>query len=805
MTQPLLVTESASSASDDLRPAQREQRNRTRVVCDSILVAFLMWLTVNPLVTVLSPSISAWVQAAMLGHRATGLAFVCYLVFYLPVHLLFSGDFSLRSFGALVGRVRVPLAILASYLVVAALADLGPQSPLMAVVVVAFAWGLFRKETPIRRRVLELVMAAAAFITDAINDPLGRLLILMVLVHAVWQVLMLVWRSLRDKTRSGDSAGHLAHYATILMAMFGYVTVHGTGSMGPLRGPYVRHVAHIGTVVAFLGLLAGHFVQVIRRPSHLHGPRTLVRWRVVGLTMAVLALVELGGAIDVHRYATAVVDTRAIKPRRVTPYTRLEGYDRPGAGPSFGAHPNSCNGFTDCHGEVSAQHDISAHGRAFVDQKFQKQLGIFIAEKGRPAADYCLTCHAPLGVIAHPGDGSRGAVVDPLTTQDPTFTAGVTCVVCHRATPRKQAAEVGTGSMAIRPLWLDPERFLGEDDASPDALSLHQLRMIATAVQLHAREYHIAKSDADYICAACHVVDLPASLADDGRARRVADQYTSFAHSPYARAGHTCASCHQPWMRTYKDGDITAAHNYPGSGTALPSLAPAEDATVRASSLAFLKGLGDIGIDVQRRDQLTPCLSDLQSGPYEDAIAGALRQRGPANPFTGTAGGLRNRDILQVRVERVAAPSGTLALRVDTTNACDGHTFPSGGGVKGYLTIEVHDRQGRLVGTYGGLDRDGHPLDLPTNLGGRAADVAGKPIVDRRFWRAHTVTARRAIAPGQTLVDQVTIVLGAGLGPYTVDARWNYLRPEVLRDLEEGGGRHLPSVVIGTWHGVLAP
>ncbi len=50
--------------------------NKARLYLDSIMLAFLVWLVLNPLVTMLSPEMTPFIQSAMFSHSDIGTVFL---------------------------------------------------------------------------------------------------------------------------------------------------------------------------------------------------------------------------------------------------------------------------------------------------------------------------------------------------------------------------------------------------------------------------------------------------------------------------------------------------------------------------------------------------------------------------------------------------------------------------------------------------------------------------------------------------------------------------------------------------------
>lgn len=485
-----------------------------------------------------------------------------------------------------------------------------------------------------------------------------------------------------------------------------------------------------------------------------------------------------------------VVASPSVPAFRPSPYSQLSGY-RLESETWFQDSLRTCSD-SHCHRIASAQHAMSAHGRALTNDAFRTQLAGFIREKGRAAADYCLACHAPLGVIAHPAAGASPAQqVDPITTTSPAFTIGVGCVVCHRARPERARERIGNASLRIEPLWMDPDHYIGEGNVSGDAL---QRRLIELRPELHRKTYHIDAKEADAICGACHVVPLPASLAPDAKTSMVADHYLSFLDSPFAKAGLSCASCHQQAFLTYRDGYKMVDHSYLGSGSSLPYAEAELDSQFRALSMGFLAGLGNLDVQAKTAAALPP---SLESMGLEGSAPEQRIQRGWENPLQGTNGGVAQRDLLRVEVQAVRRGGDAVQARVVTTNTHIGHTFPSGGGIKSYLEVRVLDAHGLVLATYGGLGPDGQPVATPSLLGVRTVDIEGRPVINRRFWAAAKTAYRRDIAPAAAVVDDVRLAVAEPRAAVAIEATWYYLRPERFRNRERGIAREISPVAIG--------
>jgi hypothetical protein len=728
-----------------------------------------------------------------LGHWGLGKFFGFALFLYYPLHI-FASEGWCRTSAWKVVRPLLPFLLL--ILAFAPLVIGPPEGRFVVAPLVAAATIIHWIRVPKRRGLLVIriwILAIVAIdLACTTRGDQSRLFIFALAQLSLGVLVIDLRRARKFPDERPFRSGRLAIFAAIMLAIPAWMLDAGASgnrdyatSVGP--------IAHTITGYLFVAVLMIHVIVAIHRKQATSGFRRAATITAFLATLAALATAEgirVAGIARSIREAAAAVEAVGKVPQPVSIHSALEAYPAPlpGLGATwFVQSTRNCNNST-CHEAVVTQHNHSAHGRSMTNDTFRLQLAQFIAEKGRAAADHCLACHAPLGVAAFPGDGSKGPPIDPLTTTEEAFTLGVGCVVCHRATATTDERSVGNASLAVRPLWLDPEW--------PRMQALGRETEVATVLldnQAHRARWRIEKREWRSICGSCHFVTLPASLAVDGAEHVVADHYRSFLDSEFAQVGVECASCHQQPFISAIHGYPSKGHNYLGSGSTLPYDDLQEDAKFREVSLGYLSGLGDVSLRIVPED-LPPCIQDL--GTYSDATVLQM-ERGPTEPFDGTNGGVSRRDMLTTTLSVLSVGPGKASLLVTTTNGCIGHGFPSGGGVKGYLAAEALDDTGAVIGRFGGLDKDGYPVAGPTNLGSKSVDRDGLPILDRRYWRAAKQVYRRLIQPGETQEDIIEVPLDAGTIPREFAVRWNYLRPEYFRAKEQGGGYEVAPVPIG--------
>ncbi len=805
-------------------------REGVRIVVASTMLAILAWLTINPIVTSLSPTMSPPVQSLMIGHGQLGIAFFILLGLYYPLHIFLESGFNRVALGK-VGRPFKGLAFLiATFSMLDVAFPISPYAVIPVIAVAFLAYELTRRRARwLRLLDLALIGILTSMTVTGTEDQLIRFFAFSIVFLGLFGVLKVVYLFLARRPIGSQQMANLRIWTALAMAPLAAMMAFGTND-----GKYSifprNDVFHWFTAFAFVAVIAGHVIAMARRFRS--GGRSLVSLPIVLVVLALCGALEARNYYHYRQFAPEPVDTETLVPTRASPFTNVMGYPMAGRDDWFAARSETCAN-PRCHQELSPQHNLSAHGRAFTNDVFQWQLEDFIAQMGRDSADYCIACHAPLGVIQYPGDGSRGKIVDPATATDPSFTIGVGCVVCHRAVAERDPAKIGDASLTIRPLWLEKERYLGEEDSprppppdrgttlgfleglADDFLSIEYLMadgsqgdsalhkfLIRAAIPLHKKTYHIDRADWDDICGACHVVRLPANLSVDGKERIVADHYFSFMDSPYKKAGIGCSRCHQQRMETFEAGYNSVSHSYLGSGASLPYDNAADDEKFRALSAAYLDGIGDIGLEAIFPADLPPCIDDIPGALKSSML---LRERGDTNAFVTTNGGLSQRDLLSVALEVQDRGPGGITLAVTTSNACVGHTFPAGGGIKGYLEVLAYDGPERVVGRYGGLDDRGLPIMLPTVLGTQAADQMGNVIADRRFWEASKLVYSRTLLPGIPQTDVVKVSFPEGTTPNRVVARWYFLRPEYYRNRERGLSTPVPPVMAGQADLLLGP
>ncbi len=414
------------------------------------------------------------------------------------------------------------------------------------------------------------------------------------------------------------------------------------------------------------------------------------------------------------------------------------------AHPVSGAHLADVDDCADCHLDIAAQWQASAHAFAsFSNPIYRVSIEGFRAANGARASRFCGGCHdpallidgvldahaaedTPAGAVGHAeraGGASEISVEIPveipaeIPADDARAHAGVSCRVCHGISEVRPDGN-GSYTLAAEPIPLPR-------DGDADSLARH--REVASRTRLG--------SD---LCMPCHRSHLgPGSGHPDHLVGMddVSDWQTSaFAHAGIGRvdeaiAKQTCIDCHMarvPAPRgdpAAKDGTV-ASHLFPGGHTWLAAMRADQGAL--AATQALLETAVSLDLTVSA---MSP------GGGY----GGALRVGD--TPAVASAA-----DVDAVGLDMAVGLNIDVAIR----NLGVGHRFP--GGVRDaqdvWVEVEVREPSGRLLAS-SGLAHERDPDDREAHvLTAWVADGDGALLREREVhaFRApvadHTVPAR---------------------------------------------------------------
>ncbi len=169
-----------------------------------------------------------------------------------------------------------------------------------------------------------------------------------------------------------------------------------------------------------------------------------------------------------------------------------------------------------CHPTQYAQWSRSMHAYAQHSPVFEA-FNLTLQERtGGTIGTFCSRCHTPVGTTLGESGALRNVNRSRLSME------GVTCVACHR---RSVAAYKSSGRVAIQPGELAKTCMYGPFESSSSSLpGVHP-----------AAEFPYIKSS--QFCGECHDVTSPQGV-------RLEEAFSEWNHSPAAKQGVTCQSCH---------------------------------------------------------------------------------------------------------------------------------------------------------------------------------------------------------------------------------------------------------------------
>ena len=221
-----------------------------------------------------------------------------------------------------------------------------------------------------------------------------------------------------------------------------------------------------------------------------------------------------------------------------------------------------------CHGDVHAQWRQSAHGNAFREPFYQKNVKDIISQKNIAHTRHCESCHNPAALFS-------GALTDkPSFKKRPFDDDGVSCIACHSI---QDVNRRGIGGYVMG----EPALLVKEDGTR--LLEDVTDQMILDDVSSHRRAMMRPVLKSPEFCGACHKSQVPKELNDYKflRAFMVADelQMSSFSkespHPFYVRDKETCNSCHMkpeaaPLFDVSAKNGTVKSHRWPAANTAIP-------------------------------------------------------------------------------------------------------------------------------------------------------------------------------------------------------------------------------------------
>lgn len=369
-----------------------------------------------------------------------------------------------------------------------------------------------------------------------------------------------------------------------------------------------------------------------------------------------------------------------------------------------------------CHTDAHAQWRQSAHGNAFREPFYQKNVKDLISQRGIEFTRHCESCHNPAALFS-------GALTNDSKVKRPFDEEGVSCISCHTI---QSATGKGIGGYVMgEPALLvkeDGTRLLFEvkDQHILDDIPSHRRAMMRPL--LKSAEF----------CAACHKSQVPRELNDYKfiRAFAVGDEYqmSSFSkespHPYYTRDKETCNSCHMKrepaplFDVSAKEGKL-ATHRWAAANTAIPFFYKWPEQLEAVTK--FLEN-DALGIDIFS-------LRLKSSGVSAEEFVAPLNR----SSFTVKA------------ADRITA-------EVVVTNKNIGHSFPPElrDFYEAYVEFVVTDEKGKTLYQSGFIKPNGHLDESAHNYKTYLVKADGSFNDKHHIWRTRVVAQNNQIQSGRS-------------------------------------------------------
>jgi len=425
-----------------------------------------------------------------------------------------------------------------------------------------------------------------------------------------------------------------------------------------------------------------------------------------------------------------------------------------------------------CHTDAHAQWRQSAHGNAFREPFYQKNVKDIQNQKGIEFTRHCESCHNPAALFT-------GALTKNSKVKRPFDDDGVSCIACHSI---QEANSKGIGGYVMG----EPALLVKEDGTR--LLTGVTDQQILDDIPSHRRAMMRPLLKQPEFCGACHKSQVPRELNDYKflRAFMVADelQQSSFSkespHPFYVRDKETCNTCHMkrepaPLFDVSAKNGTLVSHRWAAANTAIP---------------IFYKWK-------EQLDAVTKFIEDDKVGV--DIFALRRKARGnSAEDFIAPV----NRSNFTI------APGNRLTAEVVITNKNIGHSFPPElrDFYEAYVEFTVSDDSGKPLYRSGFIKPDGYLDDSAHNYKTYLVKADGTYNDKHHIWRTRTFAQNNQINSGRSDVARYQFSVPEKLaGALHLTARVRYRRfTRVFSDYVLGKSVDYPIVTMATAEYILA-
>jgi Tfp pilus assembly protein PilF len=421
-----------------------------------------------------------------------------------------------------------------------------------------------------------------------------------------------------------------------------------------------------------------------------------------------------------------------------------------------------------CHTDTHAQWRQSAHGNAFREPFYQKNVKDIISQRNIAHTRHCESCHNPAALFS-------GALTDkPSFKQRPFDEDGVSCIACHSI---QDVNRRGIGGYVMG----EPALLVKEDGTR--LLEGVTDQQILDDIPSHRRAMMRPVLKSPEFCGACHKSQVPKELNDYKflRAFMVADelQMSSFSkespHPFYVRDKETCNTCHMkpeaaPLFDVSAKGGTIKSHRWAAANTAIPAFYKFGEQLDAVSK--FLEG-DVMGIDIFAVHR------QAKGSSSEELIA-------PLNHSN-------------FKIER----GDTLTADVVITNKNLGHSFPPElrDFYEAHVEFTVADATtGKTLFRSGFIKPDGYLDESAHNYKTYLVMPDGTFNDKHHIWKTRVIAQNNQIASGRSDIARYRFQIPKDFdGALRVTARLKYRRfTRVFSDYALGKSVDLPVVTMAT-------
>ncbi len=443
----------------------------------------------------------------------------------------------------------------------------------------------------------------------------------------------------------------------------------------------------------------------------------------------------------------------------------------------------SC-GSANCHEQILAEWEPSAHRFAAMNPPFQEVQRRFAEERQPSETRYCAGCHDPISLFAGAKD---------LHSQDlsaPGMDEGISCVACHAMSEVDQR---GNADYELTP----PRKYIGE--GGEGAVKWVSDFLIRAYPRQHLADYDRNLLRTPEYCGACHKQFIPEALNRFGlvEGQNQYDEWkNSHWHSDDPDLDLTCSDCHMRLVADSRD---------PGHGEASDHRRSGDDGAHRHHGFIATNNFMPAVLKLPHWEEQVRLTEEWMRG---ETVIPEIDHLWPRGPVAG----------LRVQAPEEVSAGDWMDIRITVANRKAGHNFITGplDFVRSWIHLRVVDENGRVLGEWGTINPEtrriedepgkpheiGNPRDSGTLvLEALPIDEEGRELRQHELWRKAGGKGKRVIFPTYADAHAFRLQVPPGtVGDLTLEVRLNYRRYRqefldlVLPGLEERTGTYQPTV-----------